>query len=182
MRVTRLDSRDEFFIGFFQNIPLLESMGAVNDVLNAVTGLLSATLASMLHPWLQRELPRGSMLILIGVWIGAIMIGIGTWLIQSGNADVELSSYYFFFGNGWIGLWLLLLNRTARQHGVWSGRLTVLGLTASLFMIVGLLSLYGIVQGWDGRDYSPLLMASGMSYLGTGILYPLWCLQLSRQN
>ena len=171
-----------FFTGLFQNIPLLESMGAVNDVLNAITGLLSAVLASMLYPLLRQEMPRLSPFVLIGVWIGALMIGIGTWLIQSGRAEVELSSYYFFFGNGLIGFWLFVFNRSARKNKGWSGRLTGLGLTASLFMMVGLLSLYGILQGLDGRDYPPLLMVSGIGYLGIGILYPVWCLKLSVEH
>ena len=51
---------------------------------------------------------------------------------------------------------------------------------AGAFMMVGLLGLYGILSGSDGEGYSPLVMVSGLSFLGTGILYPLWCLQLGR--
>jgi len=40
-----------------------------------------------------------------------------------------------------------------------------------------LLALYGILLGLDGSDFSPLMMVTGFSYLGTGILYPIWGLR-----
>ena len=118
--------------------------------------------------------------LLVGAWAGAVSIAFGSWLIVTGRSDVELSSYYFFFGNGLIGIWLWVLNRIARQQAVWPRNLTQLGLIASALMMVGLLGLYGILMGLDGDDYSPLLMVTGISFLGTGLLYPLWCLRLGR--
>ena len=171
-----------FFVSLFQNIHSLAFMGRLNDTLNALTGLLSAGLASALHPTLRKLAPRLSLLSLIGVWIGALAITFGSWLIITGRSDVELSSYYYFFGNGLIGIWVWTLNRIARQQAqvIWSHRLTAWGLIASLFMMVGLLGLYCIILGLDGSDYSPLLMVTGISFLGIGILYPIWCLRLGR--
>jgi hypothetical protein len=124
---------------------------------------------------------------LIGVWAGAIAITFGSWLIVSGRSDVELSSYYYFLGNGLIGIWLWELNRITRHQAAWPHNLTRLGLIASVFMMVGLLGLYGILLGLDGSDFSPLIMVTGISFLGTGILYPIWGLRqghwiLSKQN
>ena len=167
-----------FFIGLIQNIRSLAFMGAVNDVLNALVGFLSAVLASVLVQPLRRVLPRWSLIVLICAWAGALAINYGTWLIQSGNADVELSSYYFFFGNGLIGIWLFALNRVAGQQAVLPRPIARLGVIASLFMLLGLLGLYGILLGMDGSDYSPLIMIAGISFLGTGILYPIWCIRL----
>ena len=172
-----------FFVSLFQNIPSLAFMGRLNDTLNALTGLLSAGLVSALHPTLRTPAPRLSLLLLIGVWIGALAIMFGSWLIITGRSDVELSSYYYFFGNGLIGTWVWTLNHIARRQApavTWLHRLTAWGLIASLFMMVGLLGLYGILLGLDGSDYSPLLMVTGISFLGIGILYPLWCLRLGR--
>jgi hypothetical protein len=45
---------------------------------------------------------------------------------------------------------------------------------------VGLPSLYGILLGLDGSDYSPLMMVTGISFFGIAILYPVWCLRLGR--
>ena len=176
-----------FFLGLFQNIQSLSFMGHLNDTINSFASLLSAILASVLYPTVRRLLPRLSLLLLIGVWIGAIAITFGSWLIVTGRSGVELSSYYFFLGNGLIGIWLWELNRITRHQAVWPHNLTRLGLIASAFMMVGLLGLYGILLGLDGSDFSPLMMVSGISFLGTGILYPIWGLWqghwiLSKQN
>jgi hypothetical protein len=176
-----------FFIGLFQDIPALASMGNLNDTTNIFASFLGAILASTLHPTLRRVLPRLSLILLIGVWAGAIAVTVGSWLIQTGRGDVELSSYYFFFGNGLIGVWLWVLNRTASQQGIWPRNLSRLGLIASVFMAFGLLGLYGILLGLDGNDYSPLIMVTGISFLGIGVLYPIWSLWLglwilSKQN
>lgn len=176
-----------FFVGIFQNIQSLSFMGHLNDTINGVAGILSAVLASALYPTVRPLLPRFSLILLIGVWIGAGAISYGSWLIVTGRSDVELSSYYFFGGNGLIGIWLWGLNRIARQQVAWPQHLTRLGLIASVFMMVGLPGLYGILLGLDGNDFSPLMTVTGLSFLGTGILYPIWGLRqggwiLSKQN
>ena len=167
-----------FFVSLFQNIQALSVMGGLNDRINAVAGILSAVLASVLHPSLRKFAPRLSLALLTGVWIGVIAIAFGSWLIITDRADVELSSYYYLFGNGLIGTWLWMLNRVAARQVALPRNLTGWGSITGAFMMAGLLSLYGILLGLDGNDYSPLLMVSGISYLGIGILYPIWCLWL----
>ena len=176
-----------FFVGLFQNIQSLAYMGHLNDTINAVGGLLSAVLASVLYPTVRRSVPRFSLILLIVVWMGAIAISYGSWLIVTGRSDVELSSYYYFFGNGLIGIWLWELNHIAHRQAAWPRNLTRLGSIASAFMMVGLLGLYGILSGSDGNEFSPLMLVTGISFLGTGILYPTWGLRqghwiLSKQN
>ena len=176
-----------FFVGLFQNIQSLSFMGTLNDTINAIAGILSAVLASVLYPTASRLLPRFSLILLICAWIGAIAISYGSWLIVTGRSAVELSSYYYFFGNGLIGLWLWGLNRIMRQQAAWPHNLARLGLIASAFMMVGLLSFYGILRALDRSDFSPLMMVTGISFLGTGILYPIWALRqghwiLSKQS
>ena len=176
-----------FFVGLFQNIRALSFMGHLNDAINSFASILSAILAVALYPTARRFLPRLSLILLIGVWIGAIAIAFGSWLIVTGRSDVELSSYYYFLGNGLIGIWLWELNRIARHQSAWPHNLTRLGLIASVFMMVGLLGLYGILLGLDESDFSPLMMVTGISFLGTGILYPIWGLRqghwiLSKHN
>ena len=169
-----------FFVSLFQDISSLSFMGTLNDTINGLSGILSAVLASTLHPALRRVAGRLSLTLLIGVWLGATAIGFGSWLIISGGSDVEQSSYYYFFGNGLIGIWIWVLNRTAREHAVWTDSLTRLGWIASGFMMVGLLGLVGILSGSDGGEYSPLIMINGISYLGIAILYPIWGILLGR--
>jgi len=167
-----------FFLGLLQNIHSLSFMGALNDTTNALASILSAVLASKLHPTLQKQSPRFSLLALIGTWAGAIAVTYGSWLILTGTSDVQLSSYYFFLGNGLIGFWVWMLNHSARQQAVWPENLTRWGMIAGGFMMIGLLGLYGILLGLDGADFSPLIMTTGISFLGIGIFYPAWCLRL----
>jgi uncharacterized membrane protein YeaQ/YmgE (transglycosylase-associated protein family) len=171
-----------FFVGLFQNMRSLLPLGVLNDKLNALAGILGALLASALYPTLQRLTPRLNAGGLIGAWVGAIAITYGSWLILTGRGGLELSSYYFFFGNGLIGIWLWILNRNAWQQAeaIIPSSLTRLGVIAGSFMMVGWLGLYGILLGLDGSDYSPLLSVAGISFLGTGIFYPIWCLLLGR--
>ena len=171
-----------FFVGLFQNNRSLLPLGVLNDKLNALAGILGALLASALYPTLQRLTPRLNVGVLIGAWVGAIAITYGSWLILTGRGGLELSSYYFFFGNGLIGIWLWILNRNAWQQAeaIIPPSLTRLGIIAGSFMMVGWLGLYGILLGLDGSDYSPLLSVAGISFLGTDIFYPIWCLLLGR--
>ena len=169
-----------FFVGLLQNIRSLVFMGALNDVLNPVASVLSAVLASVLHPTLRRLVPRLSLVLLLGVWAGALAHAFGSWFILTGRSGVELSSYYYFVGNGLIGIWVWGLNNVTRHQARWPRSLTQFGLIASGFMMVGLLGLYGILFRGDGDDFSPLVMVAGTSFLGMGLLYPIWCLRLGR--
>ena len=172
-----------FFVSLSQNIRSLTSMGSLNDKLNALVGILGAALASALYLTLRRLTPRLSVVLLIGAWAGAIAIAYGSWLIVTARSDVELSSYYFFFGNGLLGTWLWLLNRNVRHQvqAVIPPSPTRLGLIAGGFMMIGWLGLYGILFGRDGDDFSPLILFTGISFLGTGIFYPIWCLLVGRK-
>jgi hypothetical protein len=169
-----------FFVGLFGNIRSLLFMGTLNDVLNAAASVLSAILASVLYPTLRRFAPRLSLVVLISVWAGALAHMFGSWLILTDRSGVELSSYYYFVGNALIGVWLWVLNHVTRRAAIWPRNLTQLGLIAGGFMLVGLLGLYGIIFRADGDDFSPLVMVAGISFLGMGILYPIWCLRLGR--
>jgi hypothetical protein len=169
-----------FLAGLFGNIRSLLFMGPLNDVLNVIASILSALLASVLHPPVRKIASRLSLVVLISVWAGALAHTFGSWLIMTNRSGVELSSYYYFVGNSLIGIWLWVLNHVTRRAAVWPRNLTQLGLIAGSFMLVGSLGLYGIVFRADGDDFSPLVMVAGISFLGMGILYPIWSLWLGR--
>jgi hypothetical protein len=95
-----------FFVSLVQDICCGSFLGVLNDVLNVLTSIGSAVLASVLHSALSRLAPRLSLVVLIGVWAGAVAVAFGSWLIVTGTSGVELASYYFFFGNGLIGIWV----------------------------------------------------------------------------
>lgn len=169
-----------FFIGLFQNISALSTLGSVNDGLNALAGILSAMLATVLFAVKRpANSPIGTILV-VGTWVGAISITYGSWLIVTGRSDVGLSGYYYLFGNGLIGLWLWSINRMALHEEILPPGLARWGRVTAGLMLLGLPALVGILQGWDGNVFSPLLLITGISYIGTAILYPIWCLRLGR--
>ena len=167
-----------FFLDLFQSMYIFRSMGALNDSINALLGILSAILATMFYQAGRGFGERPTLVVTIGAWIGAAAVLYGSWLIVTGRSDVERSSYFYFFGFGLIGVWLWTVNRVARKQGTWPRHLTRWGQAAGGFMMIGLLGLVGILMGWDGDDYSPLVQAAGISFLGTGLLYPVWCLRM----
>ena len=87
-----------FFVGLFQNIQSLSYMGHLNDTINSFAGILSAALASVLYPTVRRLLPRLSLILLIGVWMGAIAITFGSWLIVTGRSDWSFQVLTIFWG------------------------------------------------------------------------------------
>jgi len=176
-----------FFLGLFQEMYIFGSMGTLNDGINALLGILSAILAATFYQAMRGFEERLVLAVTIVAWIGAAAVLYGSWLIMTGRSDVERSSYFYFFGFGSIGVWVWVLNSLARKENLWPRHLTRWGLAASVFMMVGLVGLAGILMGWDGDDFSPLVQTAGISFLGTGILYPIWCLRtggwiLSRQG
>lgn len=169
-----------FFVGLFGQIRPLLAMGTLNDLLGPVASGMSALLASVLHPFLARSRRQTAAILVAGTWLGALVVAYGAWRILTGRSGVEHSSYHFFVGNGLIGVWLWQMNRAAQQQELWPHALSRLGFIASLVMLIGLLGLYGIVVGSDGEDFSPLVLTTGVSFIGIGVLYPLWCLRLGR--
>ena len=165
------------FVGLALDVRSLILMGPVNDALNSLASVLIALLASVLYPSLRRLLPGASPILVASVWIGAAAHTLGSWLIMSGRSDVERSSYFYFVGNGLIGIWVWALSYAARRQASWPHGLTRLGLIAGSFMLGGLLGLYGMLSGADGAEYSPLVTVAGVSFAGMGILFPIWCLR-----
>ena len=80
------------------------------------------------------------------------------------------SSYYFFFGNGLVGIWSWILDRIARLQAVWLPDYA--GARPQRFYDGGIARplWHPFRFGWR-RHILPLVMVSGISFLGTGLLY-----------
>jgi hypothetical protein len=62
------------------------------------------------------------------------------------------------------------------------GRLIMLGMTTAIFMILGWLAVPGVVGRIDDPQLAPWFVNAGLlSWMGTYLLYPIWCLWLSRR-
>jgi hypothetical protein len=155
--------------------------GTVNDVLNAMIGILSVALAWMLYAEHHARSPLMSQIGLVLVGVGAIFTIIGSVLIIFRFTDFVLAGWYTGVGNALIGLWLAalcysMLNGDALPHS-----LVVFGIVAGAFMAMGFLGIPGILARVDTMESLPwYLGAAYLGFLGTYVLYPIWTIWFGR--
>ena len=158
-----------------------QPFGSLNDACIAIAAILSGVLAWMLYPVQHTESPSLSLLALVAAFVGALVVTVGAALVISGAKGWFLAGLYMMTGNGLIGVWLLALNYSARPNIAWPHGLIVLGLVAGAIMVVGFLTIPGIVNGIDAWDSAPWFVNIGQAgALGWMVLYPIWCVWLGR--
>jgi hypothetical protein len=152
--------------------------GTLNDIANGVVGALSTLLALQMYarsePDRLRVAPAASIL-------GGVIMIIGSALVTFGITDWYLAGLVSSLGAAFIGLWLFTADR-------WRGGLLqlprhtrLLGRIAGIVMMFGFLAMPGILTGVDDWEASPwYVSASQVSWLGTYLLFPLWCVLLTR--
>lgn len=153
--------------------------GTANDVANGLLGLSSIALAWL---WLS---PRATALSRVGLaaaTLGGIVMLIGSILIIFDITGWYLAGLVSSSGSALIGIWLLVANRLHRRSGRLPRRLIMLGMTSAIFMILGWLAVPGVVARIDDPQLAPWFVNAGLlSWTGTYLLYPIWCLWLSRR-
>ncbi len=168
-----------FLTGYFTNQYQLEKFGTYSDIAGIFPPIFSTILGTTIYLSQRDSSPKPGFLYLIGVWIGTALILYGAWLIVTGSGGLVKQGSYHSFGYGLIGLWLLRLNSNAGKKKIFPPLLSRLGLVSSAIMLVGLLGIYGIVLNLDGDAPTPFLTTTGgISFIGQGILYPIWCFTL----
>jgi uncharacterized membrane protein YeaQ/YmgE (transglycosylase-associated protein family) len=152
--------------------------GTLNDIANGVVGALSTLLALQMYarsePDRLRVAPAASIL-------GGVIMIIGSALVIVGIADWYLAGLVSSLGAAFIGLWLFTADR--RRGGLLQllRHTRLLGRISGIVMMFGVLAMPGILAGVDDWEASPwYVTASQVSWLGTYLLYPLWCLLLAR--
>ena len=86
-------------------------------------------------------------------------------------------------GSALIGIWLLIANRLHRRAPELPRGLIMLGMTTGIFMIIGWLALAGVIARIDDPQLAPWYVSTGLlNWMGTYLLYPIWCLWLSRRS
>ncbi len=121
--------------------------GLINDVANGLVGLLSISLAWLWLPNAERVDQAGHCC----ATVGAMVTVSGSILIIFDITGWYLAGLVSSVGNALIGIWLLLSNRLHRQDSELPRGLIMLGVTAGIFMIIGLLALPGRT-GWHRRS------------------------------
>jgi hypothetical protein len=157
------------------------SFGTVNDVFNSIIGISSAVLAWTLYAEHHAKSPLMSQIAIAFAVIGAIFTIIGSILIIYGFTDFVLAGWYTGIGNALIGLWLVAFCYSMQRGDALPHNLIMFGLVAGAFMAIGLIGIPGIFAGIDSIASMPwYLYIAFFGFLGTYILYPIWCILFGR--
>jgi hypothetical protein len=150
-----------------------EPFGVVNDVGNALLGLLSLALA-----W--RYPPRRFGLLGVSA-VGAVLTVLGTILVLTGATGYFLAGLVSSVGFAVIGVWLIYVSRTI-DGDPWSARMRRTGHVAGAVMVLGFINLPSVAIGADDMDAaSAWTYLGGFSWAGTYLLFPVWSLSLGRR-
>jgi hypothetical protein len=165
-----------FFVVF---VIVGEPFGHLNDVCNALAGILGAALAWQLGSLITVQRPALGWLALRLAGLSALMAAAGSALTLSHTTGWVLAALYTTFGYGLMGLWLLAL--VAWGGAMWPRGLVGLGLTTGGVMALGLLTLPGLVRGLDAMEALPWYVSFGLvGWVGTYLMFPAWWLWLGR--
>jgi hypothetical protein len=153
--------------------------GFVNDVANGLIGLLSLALAWL---WVRNRRGGWTTLAIAFASLGAIVMVLGSLLIIVDITGWYLAGLVSSVGSALLGIWLLIANRLHRSAPELPRGLILLGITTGIFMIIGWLALAGVIARIDDPQSAPLYVNAGLlNWMGTYLLYPVWCLWLSRR-
>jgi hypothetical protein len=153
--------------------------GTLNDLCIALAGLLSAALAWQLFVAFPAQSPAPGWLVLAG--LGALIVVMGSALVITQSTGWVLAGLWTEFGYAGIGLWLVIFCLKAQGSAGSPRGLTGLGLVAGGLMVLGGLTLPGLLRGLDAWEALPWYVNVGQAGgLGWLLLYPLWCLWLGR--
>ena len=152
--------------------------GFFNDVTNAVIGVLSAMLA-----WLSPAIrsPGWHRLALAASVVGAIVMVIGSVLVIFDITGYFLAGLVSAVGAAFIGCWVLIANRLPPYAGELPRGVRMTGLAAGGDKLLGLLAVPGVLARVDDQNAAPwYVVVAQASWLGTYLLYPIWCFRLAR--
>ena len=150
-----------------------DAFGSINDVGNAALGLLSGGLAWRFQPSAAKVRP-----VFVGIAaLGAVITVVGSILILTDATGFFLAGLVSATGFALIGVWLVAASRNLTDP--WPPRLQRAGLVAGAVMLLGFVSVPGIIMGLDDMSTAPgWTYLGGLSWAGTYLLFPAWSLRL----
>lgn len=155
--------------------------GPINDITNAVGGLLSALLAWQFHTLLRERAPGTATVLLVVAWAGSAAIIITSILVAIGRMHWMAGGMYMAFGFGLLGIWLFTLLRLIGPQPFVTPGLMRMGVIAAIVMLFGLLAGPLLTTSGENLAKNPLAWIAYISVAGGWILYPLWCWLVGRQ-
>lgn len=158
------------------------SFGKLNDIFNAILGIASGVLASMLYPHHHARSPLVSRIALVLAVVGVFFTLVGSILIIFDFTGFVLAGFYTGVGNALIGLWLAAFCTSMGHSEILPHNLVRFGLAVGAIMAIGMLCIPGILMGVDSMESLPwYLLAGFFGFIGTYVLYPIWTIQLGRR-
>jgi len=153
--------------------------GTINDIGNALFGILSGALAIALRHVLAgtttAALATGAAI------VGAGLTVVGSALVISGTTGFFLAGLVSSVGFAFIGLWLIAAGRSMASREGWPPRLATLALVAGVTMAIGFVTAPGIALGLDDMDTAPGWVWIGfIGWFGAFFLFPGWWIWLGR--
>jgi hypothetical protein len=153
--------------------------GPVNDLTNAVGGLLSALLVWQFHALLRERAPSTAIFFLLAAWVGSATIIINSVLVAFGPMHWMTGGMYTAIGYGLIGIWLLALHRKFGQQEFLPSGILNLGTIAAVAMLFGLLAGPLLASGISFAE-NPLVSVAYVGAAAGWLLYPVWCWLVGR--
>jgi len=163
----------------YSGIPAFDVFGKINDLTNAVGGLLSALLAWQFHALLRERAPATALLFLLLAWAGSAAIAGNSLLVAFGQMHWMTGGMYTALGLGLQGIWLFALLRLIGPQAYLTPGLARLGTVAAVAMWFGLLAGPLLVVKTD-LNQNPLVWVVFIGAAGGWLLYPLWCWLVGR--
>ncbi len=158
----------------------LAVFGPINDITNAIGGLLSALLAWQFYALLRERAPGAATLLLLAAWAGSAAIIITSILVAIGRMHWMTGGMYMAFGFGLLGIWLFTLLRLIGPQPFLTPGIVRLGGIAAIAMLFGLLAGPLLAFGANLAK-NPLAWIAYVSVGGGWLLYPLWCWLVGQQ-
>ncbi|HEU4331764.1 MAG TPA: hypothetical protein VFR40_11655, partial [Lapillicoccus sp.] len=149
--------------------------GTLNDLANALIGILSAVLAVQTA---RLGVPAPAV---AAAGLGGAVMVVGSWLVITGQTGWVLAGLVSAVGAAAIGGWLVVLNLVARRAGTLPTRITRLGLVSGAVMTLGVLTVPDIVARADSwEDLHWYGVVGFLGWIGLYVGYPVWSALLAR--
>ena len=152
--------------------------GPLNDVGNALIGILMAALAILLA---GRVIGVVRWIGIALALVGAVVAAWGSWLVLSGATTFLFAGFVSTIGYGLIAA-LLALVCWSPIADEWPGGLRLLGRIAAVLTVIGAIAavpaLFSAADDFD--TLPPMLWLFSLGWLGVYVLLPVWSYRLGR--
>ena len=159
----------------YSGVPIF---GPINDLTNAVYGVLFFLLARQIDPLLRRKSAPLATGTLLAATAAMLLTSINSVLVAFGRMHWETGGLYTALGLGFLGIWMIGVQRSGVLNEFQSNGLQRLGAAAGYTMLVGFAA-GPLFTGWTVSNSLVLL-----TYIGAAVgffLFPIWAFLLGRK-